>query len=248
MMFNIAFREFSNLFISPLAWVILAVVQIIMAWMFLAQVDSFYALQPQLIHLENTPGVTDIVIAPIYGLAAIIFLMIMPLITMRTFAEEKRNKTLTLLISAPVNMTQIVLGKFLALSFFIILLASLISLMPLSLSIGTELDYGKIFSAYLGTVLLLLAFASVGLYLSSLTDNSTIAAVSTFGTLLFLWMIDWVGNQSGEGVLSYLSILKHQQPLIDGIFNTSDVIYYLLLIALFLILTIQQLDAERRVA
>lgn len=246
MIFTIANREFKNYFVSPLAWVVLAVVQIIMAWMFLAQVDSFYLLQPQLVHLENTPGVTDIVIAPIYGLASIVFLMIMPLMTMRTFAEEKRNKTLTLLLSSPLNMTQIVLGKYLALLYFVTLISSLLVLMPLSLGIGTELDYGKVFSGYLGTLLLLASFAAIGLYLSCLTDNTTIAAVSTFGVLLFLWMIDWAGNETSDGVLSYLSILKHQQPMIDGVFNTSDLAYYAILIVLFLALSVQQLDMERR--
>jgi len=248
MILTIAQREFKSLFISPLAWVILAVVQVIMAWMFLAQVESFYAIQPQLIHLENTPGVTDIVVAPLYSLASIIFLMIMPLITMRTFAEEKRNKTLTLLLSSPTHLTHIVLGKYLALLLFVFVLATLLLLMPLSLSIGTQIDFGKVFSGYLATFLLLAAFAAIGLYLSSLTDNTTIAAVSTFGALLFLWVVDWAGNASGDGVLSYLSIIKHQQPMIDGIFNTADIAYYFILIGFFLALCIQQLDSDRRLS
>lgn len=248
MIFTIAKREFKSLFISPLAWVILAVVQAIMAWMFLAQIDSFYELQPQLIHLENTPGVTDLVIAPLYSLASIIFLMIMPLITMRTFAEEKRNKTLTLLLSSPVHMHHIVLGKYLALIAFVFILALLLALMPLALLIGTDLDMGKVFSGFLATFLLLATFSAIGLYLSSLTDNTTIAAVSTFGALLFLWVIDWVGDASGDGILSYLSILKHQQPMIDGVFNTTDIAYYFILIVLFLSLCIQKLDSDRRLS
>ncbi len=245
MIFTIAKREFKTLFISPLAWVILAVVQSIMAWMFIAQIDSFYTLQPQLIHLQNTPGVTDLVIAPIFSLSAIIFLMIMPLITMRTFAEEKRNKSLTLLISSPLSMHQIVFGKYIAILCFSTLMASMLLLMPLSLALGTQLDLGKVLSGYLGTILLLASFAAIGLYLSSLTENPTIAAVSSFGALLLLWTVDWAGNESGDGVLAYLSILKHHQPMIDGIFNTTDIIYYLLVIILFLGLCIQHLDAER---
>lgn len=248
MILTIAKREFNTLFISPLAWVILAVVQAIMAWMFLAQIDSFYELQPQLIHLENTPGVTDLVVAPIYSLASIIFLMIMPLITMRSFAEEKRNKTLTLLLSSPVHIYHIVLGKYCALLAFVFLLAFILLLMPLSLQIGTPLDLYKVFSGFMATFLLLATFAAIGLYLSSLTDNTTIAAVSTFGALLFLWVIDWVGDASGDGILSYLSIIKHQQPMIDGIFNTTDIAYYIIIILLFLTLNIQKLDADRRLS
>ena len=94
MIWTIARREITSMFVSPLAWVILAVIQSILGWMFLAQIESFFLLQPQLIELENTPGVTDIVIAPIFSLASIILLMIMPLLTMRSLAEEKKNKTI----------------------------------------------------------------------------------------------------------------------------------------------------------
>ena len=118
MIFIIAKQEFKTMFLSPMAWVILAVLQTLLGYMFLAQLDNFYLLQPQLLQLKNTPGVTDIVVAPLFQLSAIILLMIMPLITMRSIAEEKRNRTLSLLISSPLSMTDIVLGKFFGLFFF----------------------------------------------------------------------------------------------------------------------------------
>ena len=247
MIFTIARREITTMFLSPLAWVILGVIQIVLGYMFLAQLDNYAILQPQLLRLENTPGVTDIVVAPLFQLAAIILLMIMPLITMRSFAEEKRNKTLSLLISSPLSMTEIVLGKFLGLLLFVIILTSLLMLMPLSLYSGTELDTGKLVSIYLSMLLLLGSFAAIGLYLSSLTDNQTIAAVSTFGALLMLWIIDWVGETIGDGqsVAAYLSILKHHQGMLEGVFNSGDLAYYLILITTFLGLTIRQLDRER---
>lgn len=247
MIFTIARREITTMFLSPLAWVILGVLQVVLGYMFLAQLDNYAILQPQLLRLENTPGVTDIVVAPLFQLAAIILLMIMPLITMRSFAEEKRNKTLSLLISSPLSMTEIVLGKFLGLFLFVLILVSLLMLMPLSLYVGTALDTGKLFSIYLSMLLLLGSFAAIGLYLSSLTDNQTIAAVSTFGALLMLWIIDWVGETVGDGqsVATYLSILRHHQSMLEGVFNSGDLAYYLILIATFLGLTIRQLDRER---
>jgi len=247
MIFTIARREITTMFLSPMAWVILGVIQIVLSYMFLAQLDNYAILQPQLLRLENTPGVTDIVVAPLFQLAAIILLMIMPLITMRSFAEEKRNKTLSLLISAPLSMTEIVLGKFLGLFLFIIILVSLLMLMPLSLYSGTDLDTGKLLSIYLSMLLLLGSFAAIGLYLSSLTSNQTIAAVSTFGALLMLWIIDWVGETIGDGqsIAAYISILKHHQDMLEGIFNSGDLAYYLILITTFLGLTIRQLDRER---
>jgi len=247
MIFTIARREIITMFLSPLAWVILGVIQVVLGFMFLSLLDNYAILQPQLMRLENTPGVTDIVVAPLFQLAAIILLMIMPLITMRSFAEEKRNKTLTLLISSPLSMTEIVLGKFLGLFLFVFILISLLMLMPLSLYMGTELDAGKLFSIYLAMLLLLGSFAAIGLYLSSLTDNQTIAAVSTFGTLLMLWIINWVGESvvDGQSVMAYLSLLHHHQNMLQGVFDSSDLAYFLILIVTFLILTIRQLDRER---
>ena len=247
MIWVIARRELSAMFLSPLAWVILAVMQVILGYMFLTNLDNFYVLQPQLIQLANTPGVTDIVVTPLMQVAAIILLMVMPLVTMRSIAEEKRNATMSLLVSAPLGMTEIVIGKYLGLMLFVVILVSMLMLMPLSLYLGTSPDAGKLLSIYLGLLLLLGAFAAIGLYLSSLTSNQTVAAISTFGVLLMLWIIDWVGSSvgSGQSVLGYLSLLKHHQAMLEGVFNTGDVAYYLLLIGGFLGLAIRQLDRER---
>lgn len=242
MIWIIARREVTSMFLSPLAWVILAVIQAILGYMFLAQIEQYYMLQPQLVQLENTPGVTDIVVAPIFSLASIILLMIMPLITMRSLAEEKKSKTITLLFSAPISITQLVLGKFTGLMLFVLILISLLMLMPLSLLLGTDLDLGKLLSIFLAMILLLGSFASIGLYLSSLTDNQTIAAVSTFGALLMLWIIEW---NTESTVFHYLSLLAHHQPLLEGLFDTTDVGYFLLIMLLFLGLTVRKLDGDR---
>ncbi len=247
MILTIARREFASMFLSPLAWVILAVVQGILGYMFLAQIENFFLLQPQLMHLENKPGVTDVMVAPIFSLASIILLMIMPLITMRQLAEEKKNRTINLLFSAPLSITQLVLGKFVGVLFFIIILVGMLMLMPLSLGLGTALDWGKLVSIFMAMLFLLGSFAAIGLYLSSLTENQTIAAVSTFGALLMLWIIDWIGESLGGGqsVVSYLSLLSHHQPMLEGVFKSTDAAYYLLIMTLFLGLTIRRLDADR---
>jgi ABC-2 type transport system permease protein len=247
MIWVIGRREFIAMFQAPLAWVILAVIQFILGYMFLTNLDNFFLLQPQLLALQNTPGVTDIVVTPLMQVAAIILLMVMPLLTMRSIAEEKRNRSLTLLVSAPLSMTEIVLGKFTGLMLFVLVLVSMLMLMPLSLYLGTTPDIGKLLSIYLGMLLLLGAFSAIGLYLSSLTENQTIAAVGSFGILLMLWIIDWLSDSvtSGQSLLAYLSLLGHHESLLEGVFDSSDIAYYLLLISGFLGLTIRQLDRER---
>lgn len=243
----IAGREWRSLFLSPLAWTLLGVVLFILAWLFLAQLDLYLTLAPQIARMPDAPGVTDVVIAPLLSNTGVILLLVVPLITMRALSEERRSQTLVLLLSAPVSMTRIVLGKYLGLMGFFAVLLGLLAAMLLSLAVGTHLDYGKLASGLLGLLLLVAAFVAAGLYMSSLTDQPTIAAVATFGLLLLFWIIDWAGNAGGgeSALFGYLSLLNHYQSLLKGLFNTSDVLYYVLFVVTFLGLTVERLDAQR---
>ena len=247
MIFTIAGRELRSLFLSPLAWTILGVVQFIYAYLFLSQVDTFLALQSRLATLDGAPGVVDIVVAPLFANAAVLLLLITPLITMRVLSEERRNHTLSLLFSAPISMTEIIVGKYLGVLSFILILIGMLALMPLSLMVGTDLDLGKFAAGLLGLTLVVSAFTAIGIFMSSLTEQPTIAAISTFGLLLLLWILDWAGSTGmpSSGLLGYLSVLHHYEPLLKGLFSSVDVIYYLLIIILFLVFSIRRLDADR---
>ena len=247
MIVTIALREFRNLFLSPLAWVVLAVTQAILAWMMFVQIDLFFSLQDQLATMPNAPGVTDLVVAPILEIASIILLMITPLMTMRLLSEEKRNGTISLLLSAPVSATEIIVGKYLGIVLFMLVFVGMIALMPLSLYMGTTLDSGKLAAGLLGLLLLLSAFSAAGLFMSSLTASPVVAAVSTFGLLLLLWIIDSNagGDDTQDTVLTYLSLLQHFSPLLRGIVDSRDLAYFALFILGFLALSIRQLDAQR---
>lgn len=247
MIFTIAAREIKSLFLSPLAWAILAVVQLILAYVFLIGVDQFLEVQPRLSGLPDAPGVTDIVAAPLFGTAAVVLLLVAPLLTMRLVSEEHRNRTLSLLLSAPVSMTEIILGKYLGILFFMLVMLGMVAAMPLSLLLGGHLDLGKLAGGVFGLGLLLAAFSAAGLFMSTLTTQPTVAAISTFGLLLLLWIIDWTSGARAEvsGVLNYLSLTRHYEPLLRGMFNSVDVAYYLLFIVAFLALAVRRLDAER---
>ncbi len=248
MIFTIAMRELRSLFVSPLAWSILAVVQFILAYLFLSQLDMYMAFQSRLMAVEGAPGVTEIVVAPIFGNAAIILLLVVPLLTMRLISEERRAQTLSLLFSAPLSMSEIVIGKFLGVMGFLLLMLLMITLMPLSLLLGGSLDFGMLLSGVLGLFLLLASFAAIGVFMSSLTAQPTVAAVSTFGVLLMLWILDWAGRGDGSqasALFAYISILQHFEALLRGVFDSSDVIYYLLFIFFFLVMSIRRLDADR---
>jgi len=247
MILTIARREFRSMFLSPMAWVLLAVVQIILAWSFFTSIDVVFNIQADLTTLKNAPGVTDLVASPLFEVASIVLLMVMPLLTMRLISEEKRNKTMSLLLSAPVSITEIVLGKYLGLLFFITIIVFLVVLMPLSLSMGTELDFSKLFSGAFGLFLMLAAFGAAGLYMSSLTDNPMIAAIGTFGLLLLLWMVNTNSTSvsGGSSVFAYLSLHSHFTVLLRGILNTRDIAYFLLFICGFVVLAIRQLETQR---
>lgn len=245
MIFTIAARELRALFLSPMAWAILAVVQAIIAYFFLLYLDYFVQIQAQLANLQNAPGVSSVVVAPLFSTVAIVLLLIVPLLTMRLVSEERRNKTLSLLLSAPVSISEIILGKFVGIMGFLLMILLLITLMPLSLLAGGSIDGGLFGADLLALFLLLCSFASLGLYISTLTAQPTVAAVSSFGALLLLWIIDTAGSSGQNTILAYLSMLNHYQALLRGIFNSGDIIYYLLFTALFLVLSIRRLDAER---
>ncbi len=249
MITTLAQRELRSLFLSPLAWSVLAVVQFILAYLFLSSLNDYILLQPQLKMLDNAPGATALIIAPLYGSTAFILMMVVPLLTMRLISEERRNQSLSLLFSAPLSMTEIILGKFLGVVGFLVIMVLLVSLMPLSLLLAGQLDNGHLAALLLGTLLLVGAFAALGLFMSSLTEQPTVAAISTFGALLLLWIVDWAGNKVGSettgSLLSYLSILRHFESFSRGVFNSSDIVYYLLFISLFIVLSIRRLDADR---
>lgn len=244
----IARTELKRMFVSPLAWSVLALVQFILAWVFLLGLNEYLTqLQPMLAGKPNAPGVTDIVVANLYLWAGVIMLTVMPIMTMRLLAEERMSHTLSLLRSAPISAFQIVLGKYVSLLVLTAIMVLLISMMPLSLALGTQLDFGKLLSAMLGLWLLCGSFAAAGLFLSSLTRQPTVAAVLSFGFLLFLVILYMSGNSQGASseLFVYLSHFSHYLSFLEGVFDSSDLVYYLLFILVFLALTTRVLDNER---
>lgn len=246
MILTIAWRELRTLFLSPLAWAILAVLQGILGFLFLARIEIVQLYAPQLAAMEDAPGITEIIVPELFGTAAIVLLLVVPLLTMRLLAEERRNRTLVLLFSAPVSMTEIVLGKYLGVLGFLFIVLALIGLMPLSLVAGSAVDFGLLASGLLGLALVLAGFAAVGVFMSALTQHPAVAATATFGALLLFWILDWSGQGAqGSSLLAYLSLFNHYRPFLEGLFDSADALYHLLLISTFLVLSIRRLDADR---
>lgn len=243
---DIARTELRRIFLSPLAWAVLAVLQFILGFVFINLLAEYAAGANM--GGNDQLGVSDYIGGSLYGFATILLLMIMPLMTMRLFSEERKSNSLTLLLSAPVSLTEIVLGKFLGLLGFIAAILLLMVAMPLSLSASADLDWGRLAAGLLGLFLLMSAFGAAGLFVSSLTREPTIAAVGSFGLLLVIWLLNILAYNDSvpfRELFSYLSLIDHYENLRRGVFNTADAIYYLLFSALFLWLTVLRLDLER---
>src|SRR5262245_9084563 len=191
-MLVIARGELRRIFLSPLAWAVLAVVQFIFGFIF---TNLLLDYERNSEFSDQFTGVADYMGAGLYGFAIIVLLLVMPLITMRLFAEERKSGSFTLLLSSPASLTEIVLGKFIAVAGFSAALLALLAAMPLSLLPGTDLDLGRIGAGLLGLFLIMLAFGAVGLFASSLTREPTIAAVVAFGLLLMLWLTQLLAYQ-----------------------------------------------------
>ena len=242
----LAGKELRRLFASPLAWVMLASLQVLFAFFFLLGLQAFFDTQAQMAMMQGaqTPGFTAYVVEPPFGVARILLLMVIPLLSMRLISEERRNQTLTFLMSSPLSITQIVLGKFVALAAFLGVAVALLTVMSLSLYAAGRLDHGLLIGNVIGLLLLSGSFAAVGLYLSSLTTQPLIAVVATYAVLLVLWLID-VGATDPASPLHVLSMIKHYDAFSRGIVAVNDLVYYVVVIVLFLLLSIRRLDADR---
>lgn len=246
----IARRELSALFQSPLAWIIAAVMQIVFAYLFLLTLEAYITVQPKLALQDHAPGVTAFMAFRYLAPASTLLLIICPLLSMRLFADEYRMHTFALLQSSPVTATAMVLGKFFGVFLFVILLSVLMVCMPLSLIAVSGIDVSTLALALLGILCLGASATAVGLYFSSLTRHSMVAAISSIATLLFLWIIG-KGTFSNPLVVEALSagaVSSHLAQFFQGSLDTREIAYFAILTILFLALTIIRIDTQQQVA
>lgn len=240
----LAMRELRSLFALPSTWFVLALFQFIFAWFFLAGLEAFLELQPQLAQLANPPGVTISIAAPLFFTAAFLLMMLVPMFTMRLIAEERRNQTLPLLLAAPLAERQIVLGKFAGLMAFLLLLTAIVPAMLYTLALGTQLDHGLILSNCIGLALLTASYVALGLYVSSLTTQPVIAAIGTLAVLFGLWLADFSAH-APDSPWHQLSPLHHFQNFNAGLLDSADAAFFVLFTAFFLLLTMRRLHNNR---
>ncbi len=247
----IAKRDLGSYFGSPVFYVVTTVFLLINSWIFFNILNFFSLQSAQASRFQGMNvglNLNEVVIEPAFHNMLFILLLIIPIITMRSFAEEKKNKTFSLLLSSPVHLREIVLGKFLACFAVVTFMVLLSSYCVWFLLILGEPEIGPIVTGYLGILLMAACFVGMGVFASSLTDNQIIAGVIAFGLSLFMWIIGWAAQSSGPGmgeVLQYLSLVDHIDRFLKGMMDTSDLVYYFTFTLFTLFLTHRVLDSQR---
>jgi ABC-2 type transport system permease protein len=243
----IANKEVKSAFSTPIAYVVIGFFALLWGWFFWVMLIYF---NQQSLGLEGPGGanINQQLIRPLFLNASVILLFVLPLITMRTYSEEKRSGTIELLLTSPLTDFEIIMGKFLgAMALYGVMLAVTL------IHVGLLFVYGRpewkpIVTVYLGLFLLGGCFISVGLFISSMTKNQIVAFVATFAVFLMLWIITWIGSFSGPTVdklTQYLSIIDHFDDFGKGVLDTTHLVYYLSFITFGLFLTAKSVDSER---
>ena len=247
----IAKRDLGSFFNSPIFYIVTTVFLIIYSFIFF-NILNFFSFQSfqagQFQAMGMNLNLNEMVVEPSLQNMSVILLMIIPIITMRSFADEKKMKTFRLLLSSPVHLREIILGKFLACMIVVAVMILLSSYSVGFLFLLGEPELGPVVTGYLGILLMAGCFVSVGIFASSLTDNQIVAAVLTFGFSLFMWVIGWgaqaAGSTTGQ-VLQYLSIVDHLDRFLKGLVDTNDLVYYLSFVLFSLFLCHRVLDSNR---
>ena len=246
----IAEKELRSYFVSPIAYVVIGLFAVLFGVFFVSSLTFLLRVSLQAGMMQGAPpiNINEYMIRPLLGNTGVIMLFVLPMITMRSYAEEKRSGTIELLLSSPLTDLEIILGKFFgALTLFGLMLAIT------GIHIGFLFWYGEpelapILSGYLGLLFMGASFISTGLLISSTTKNQVVAGMVTFATLLLFWVISWLADPTGGSttgqVLAYLSVLDHFDDFSKGVIDTSHVVYYVSFITLGLFLTAKSVDSE----
>lgn len=249
--FAIAQKELKSYFASPIAYVVIGMFALLFGWFFIALLAFFVRQSMQMGQFGMGAGPMNVnqqMIRPLLLNASVLVLFVLPMVTMRTYSEEKRSGTIELLLTSPLTDFQIIMGKFLG-AFTLYAAMLLVTLIHVGVLFwyGTP-EWRPIATAYLGLLLLGGCFLSVGLFISSLTKNQIVAGMVTFGVFLMLWVINWIGSFSGpttQEILNYVSITDHFDDFAKGVVDTKHLVFYVSFITFGLFLTAKAVDSER---
>jgi ABC-2 type transport system permease protein len=247
-------KEMHGYFVSPIAYLLLVMFAFVFGWFFWIILNSFveYGMESMMRGEMFPMNLNEQVIRPLLGNTAVIGLFLIPLITMRLFAEEKRSGTIELLATSPIRDGEVILGKWLAALTMYGCLLLLTALNFIFLFKYGNPDWKPLLIGYLGLLLQAAPLLAIGMFISTLTKNQIVAGGATFGVCLMFWVVGWVGVSGGgfssdtwAQVLSYLSIVNHNESFAKGLLDTKDAIYFVTLTFFGIFLTARSLESLR---
>ena len=246
----IAQKELKGYFASPIAYIVLGFFALMFGFFFYSLLLFFNQQSMRMAGFGGGPAlnVNDQLIRPAFLNMSVVLLFVLPMVTMRTYSEEKRSGTIELLLTSPLTDLQIIMGKFVgAMLLFVAMLALTLVHIGVLFAFGNP-EWKPIATGYLGVLLMGGCFIALGLLISSLTRNQIVAGMITFAVFLMLWVINWVSQFTGpttQAVLNYLSITDHLDDFTRGIIDTKHLVYYVSFIVFGLFLTARSVDTER---
>ena len=244
-------KELRSDFVSPVVYVVGAVFLLIVGLLAYIYIVFTGAQAIQLMQVQGQAQINlnDLVFRNLFSSIRFVLLLVLPILTMRLFAEEKKLRTFEFLLTSPIGLNEIVAGKFVSVFLLFLGLLGLTGLIPLTLALFSDFDWYPVLTGYLGLVLLGALFLSVGVLASALTENQIVAAFVSFGLLLILWLLSGVGSLLGDTaagqVISYLSFMDHYDHLVRGLIDTRDLVYFGSALLLMLFLTHRVVDSTR---
>jgi ABC-2 type transport system permease protein len=243
-------KEVKAYFASPIAYLLMGLFGLVFGFFFYSATAFFglASMRSQMGGQSQPMSINEYVIAPMLGNAGVVGLFLIPLVSMRLFAEELRSGTIELLMTSPINDWEIVLGKWLgAMVMYLCVLA--ISMINVGmLFFWSHPDLRPVLTGYLGLILQGGTILAIGTFISTTTKNQIIAGGATFSVSLLLWVLNWVTSYNEKpwaAAIAYASVQAHFEPFSRGILDTKDIIFYLTAIFLGLFLTARSLDSMR---
>lgn len=240
-------RELYSCFLSPVAYAVLGIFFLLCGYFFYRSIAYFSYLSIQAGYdaaLQAHVNGNELILRPLFSNVTLMLIFLVPLLTMRTFAEEKKQGTLELLLSFPASDAGIVLAKNAACLVIVLLGLLGTTAFPALLFVLSHPESGPVFTGYLGLVFLAVSLVSVGTLFSLFTENQTVAAVAAFGVNLLLWSLAWFADfvpGSAGTILSELSFQSHFESFARGQISSRDVIYFINITVFFNFLSIQLL-------
>ncbi len=246
--FTICGKEVRAYFASPVAYLLMALFGLVFGFFFYSATAYFVMEGMRQQMGGGSLSVNEFVVSPLLGNASVVGLFLIPLISMRLFAEEKRTGTIELLLTSPVRDWEIILGKWLGAMVMYLCVIGIAALNVALLFAYGKPDWRPILTGFLGLILQGGCVLAIGTFISTTTRNQIIAGAATFSICLLLWVLSWVSSYNDAGwaqAIAYCSILTHFEPFSKGIIDTKDVVFYISAIFLGLFLTARSLESLR---